>query len=57
MADALDSKSSMGNHVWVQVPPPVLLKRKGLATNGRKSFFVLPWSAKVDLPTISPLFF
>ena len=22
MADALDSKSSMGNHVWVQVPPP-----------------------------------
>src|SRR5436190_317396 len=24
MADALDSKSSMGNHVWVQVPPPVL---------------------------------
>ncbi len=25
MADALDSKSSMGNHVWVQLPPPVLL--------------------------------
>ncbi len=27
MADALDSKSSMGNHVWVQLPPPVLLSR------------------------------
>ncbi len=47
----LSSKSSMGNHVWVQVPPPVLLKRKGLATNGRKSFFVLPWSA---IAAVSP---
>jgi hypothetical protein len=27
MADALDSKSSMGNHVWVQLPPPVLVRR------------------------------
>ena len=24
------SKSNMGNHVWVQVPPPVFRKRKGL---------------------------
>ncbi len=26
MADALDSKSSIRKNVWVQVPPPVLLK-------------------------------
>ena len=30
MADALDSKSSMGNHVWVQLPPPVLLSAQGV---------------------------
>src|SRR5690348_13762500 len=42
MADALDSKSSMGNHVWVQVPPPVLQMRKGLAKISRESFFRFP---------------
>src|SRR5262245_43072286 len=26
MADAPDSKSGMGNHVWVQVPPPAVGK-------------------------------
>lgn len=26
MADALDSKSSVRKDVWVQVPPPVLLR-------------------------------
>lgn len=26
MADEADSKSVVGNHVWVQVPPPALLK-------------------------------
>ena len=42
MADALDSKSSMGNHVWVQLPPPVLLTTKGLVAMNRKSFFYSP---------------
>jgi hypothetical protein len=40
MADALDSKSSMGNHVRVQLPPPVLQVGKGLTAIGRESFFV-----------------
>ena len=26
MADATDSKSVVGNNVWVQVPPPVPIK-------------------------------
>lgn len=39
MADALDSKSSSSNTVWVQVPPPVLETTKGLTTTGRESFF------------------
>ena len=26
MADDADSKSVVGNHVWVQVPPPALLE-------------------------------
>ena len=29
MADEADSKSVVGNHVWVQVPPPALLKMLG----------------------------
>ena len=33
MADALDSKSSLGNQVWVQVPPPALLSSQGLASD------------------------
>ena len=38
MADALDSKSSMGNHVRVQVPPPVLLCGKDLRRRGVSPF-------------------
>ena len=38
MADALDSKSSMGNHVWVQLPPPVLRKAL-LEKNFRQRLF------------------
>ena len=37
MADALDSKSSWSNPVWVQLPPPVLLATKRLAT------LIPPW--------------
>mgnify|MGYP007039312308 CR=1 FL=1 len=29
MADEADSKSVVGNHVWVQVPPPAVLKKLG----------------------------
>ena len=32
MADAADSKSVARKGVWVQVPPPVLLKNRGLQT-------------------------
>ena len=39
MADALDSKSSVRKDVRVQVPPPVLVMRKGLTAICRKSFF------------------
>ncbi len=39
MADALDSKSSEGNLMRVQVPPPVLVDIKGLAFVRRESFF------------------
>ena len=39
MADALDSKSSEGNLVWVQVPPSVLQAGKGLTAICRESFF------------------
>jgi hypothetical protein len=39
MADALDSKSSLGNQVRVQLPPPVLEDIKGLTANGRESAF------------------
>ena len=28
MADASDSKSDVGNHVWVQVPSPAFFKQK-----------------------------
>ena len=28
MADASDSKSDVGNHVWVQVPSPALYKNR-----------------------------
>jgi hypothetical protein len=31
LVDALDSKSSMGSHVWVQVPPPVLQGKQQLS--------------------------
>ncbi len=41
MADALDSKSSEGNLMRVQVPPPVLVDIKGLASIGRESFFIV----------------
>ena len=40
MADALDSKSSMGNHVWVQLPPPVLPKALS-EKNFRRRLFCL----------------
>ena len=37
MADALDSKSSKGNLVWVQVPPPVLVTvLSGALSRGRR---------------------
>ncbi len=35
MADALDSKSSARKGVWVQVPPPVLLKMRRCDAAGR----------------------
>jgi hypothetical protein len=40
MADALDSKSSGGNSVWVQVPPPVpkILTNFRQKTSKRMSF-------------------
>ena len=39
MADASDSKSDVGDYMWVQVPPPAPNKNK---TNlGEKSKFVL----------------
>ena len=35
MADDADSKSVVGNHVWVQVPPPALnLFQKALELQG-----------------------
>ena len=35
----MDSKSSVRKDMRVQVPPPVLLMRKGLAATSRESFF------------------
>ena len=32
MADATDSKSVMGNHVWVRAPSPVLTKNQSYIT-------------------------
>ena len=33
LADAKDSKSYMGNHVWVQVPPPAPQKKSEITNN------------------------
>ena len=38
MADEADSKSVVGNHVWVQVPPPALIKK----TKGADAGFRVP---------------
>ena len=34
MADASDSKSDVGDHVWVQVPSPALVTEKTLDFQG-----------------------
>ncbi len=34
MADATDSKSVVRKDVWVQVPPPVLMKNSGFRSSG-----------------------
>ena len=40
LADALDSKSSWSNPVWVRVPPPVLKHHMRAPSNCSASFFV-----------------
>ena len=39
IAEGFDSESSWCKPVWVQPPDPVLVDIKGLAVNGRESFF------------------
>ncbi len=34
MADEADSKSVVGNHVWVQVPPPAFVMRRDPLAGG-----------------------
>ena len=42
MADEADSKSVVGNHVWVQVPSPALLGRgRALYSMNTKLVFIL----------------
>ena len=40
MADAADSKSAVGNHVWVQVPPSAESFKKPAVCQHDRSFFV-----------------
>ena len=43
MADEADSKSVVGNHVWVQVPLPALFIKREINENIDFSFFFAFW--------------
>ena len=40
MADDADSKSVVGNHVWVQVPLPALVKKESISKYALFSFLL-----------------
>ena len=51
MADDADSKSVVGNHVWVQVPPPALYSRSQiLITQGFAIFLLVTKDGYLCLP-------
>ena len=45
MADEADSKSVVGNHVWVQVPLPAVKRETLFNKKKRTELFIMPVSA------------